>query len=169
MFMKKGLVILIAIVIVAIAGYLITTKLIYPATPERIETQKQVLLKKGNNLFDAKKYTKAIQVYQTYRDKYPSSEQAEEAMMMVGLCYANMKQHEKAIEIYEQSIREYPPKKGWPAIYFYLGDEYAMTHQKDKAIAAFKQCIELCPEDRGPNSFPYKDASNEIKKLEGAK
>jgi tetratricopeptide (TPR) repeat protein len=125
-----------------------------------------MMLGKAEELYEQKNYEKAIETYQEVYKKYPQWNYAEDALMMIGLCYGKLEQNDKAIEYLEKGVREYPDLKGFiESTYFYLGVAYAKANQNDKALKSFKKSIKLSKGVRKPNEFPSKEAKEWIKKL----
>ena len=135
---------------------------------EEQEEQKEAdaLFNRGEQLFQEKKTTEAMEVYRQVYEKYPNLNVAETALMMIGICYERLGQREKAIDTYQKSLREYGHLKGWTeSTYFYLGRAYMKTGQNDKALQAFQNCILMGEGIRDSNKFPLKHARECIEKL----
>lgn len=139
----------------------------------RVVTEKDIeenkaLFKQAQDLFyNEKKYAEAIEVYRQVHDKFPHTNIAGEASMMVGLCHRRLGEHDKEIEAYQRTISEYSHAKGLGVVYFYLGRAYLEQGQKEKALEAFESCLAANEGVTEPDQFPLKDAREYIAKIKG--
>jgi tetratricopeptide (TPR) repeat protein len=130
--------------------------------------QADVFFDEAFKLYDKdKNYSEAIKIFRQVYESYPDQNIAEDALMMIGICYGAMGEHQKAIESFEKAVSEYPDLKGWiESTYFYLGRAYMETGQKNKALEAFRKCLTMGEGIHDPNAFPLKHAREYIEKLE---
>ncbi len=127
---------------------------------ERQVDESDALLDKGEHLFHTeKKYAEAIEIYRQVYEKFPDLNNAEAALMMIGLCHRRLGQHDEEIKAYEKAVSEYPDLKGWiESTYFYLGRAYMDIGEREKALDAFEKCLAAGQGIRKPEQFPLKEA-----------
>jgi TolA-binding protein len=129
--------------------------------------EQQALFDQAEQLYKDKKYAEAINVYQSYYERYPKTNNAESALMMIGICLDRLDRKAEAIQALEKATREYPDLKGWSeATYFYLGSFYLDNGEPEKALPTYKRCLELAEGIRDPNRFPCKEAREAIAQIE---
>ncbi|MHC4623133.1 MAG: tetratricopeptide repeat protein [Planctomycetota bacterium] len=134
--------------------------------------QARALFDRAEGLFNDKRQpAEAIKIYRQVYERYAHlGAIGEEALGMMGICYANMGQYENAIQMYKKALREYPNLKGWSeSTYFYLGHAYLQIDQKDKALEAFKNSLIVGEGVRDPDKFPLRHACEYIEKIENEK
>ncbi len=82
-----------------------------PEFLEEMDSSQQPLgesYQKAENFeFSDKNYTQAVELYQEYYQKAPSSQHKATALEAIGRCLASMKKYDRAVEVYEQLLREY--------------------------------------------------------------
>jgi hypothetical protein len=118
----------------------------------------------AQNLFERKDYDRAMAVFLQVVDKHPRSALAENAQMMIGVCYGHLGQNEKAIAAFERAIREYP-HTDLAATYFYLGSAYERAERFDDALAAYEQSLQRGERIGRSGVFPGKNAAARIESL----
>ena len=129
--------------------------------------QRQALFEQAEQLYRDKKYEDAMNAYTSYYEQYPKTNNAESALMMVGICLNWLNRNTEAIQTLEKATREYPDLKGRSeSTYFYLGSFYMENGEPEKALTAFKRCIELAEGVKDPSGFPAKDARIWIDRIE---
>jgi len=129
----------------------------------------RTLLDQAESLFSQKQYTDAIAAYLQIYEQFPAQNDAEHALMMIGLCYEWLGDLEEARTWLERATREYPDLRGWSeTTYFYLGSIQRRLGQTDEALASYRKCVELCRGVRDPLGFPWRTAVEASKSLENA-
>jgi len=139
------------------------------------KSEREVLLERAENLYteaktetpiNVEKYNQVIALYQKIYDENPEWNDAEHALMMIGVCQQHMGELKKAIATYEKAVREYPDLKGWTrATYLYLGNAYEENGELEKALIAYNKSIELCEATGRTEGFPYQNAISAIQRL----
>lgn len=94
---------------------------------------------RGNDLYEAGNYEKAIEAYNMAIILNPTF---SEAYFNRGLCHYNLKNFDKGIEDYSKSA-DLDPKN--PVIYNNRGDAYYRKQVFDKAIADYDRALDLNP------------------------
>lgn len=94
---------------------------------------------KGNDLYEAGNYDKAVEAYNMAIILNPTF---SEAYFNRGLCWYNLKNFDKSIEDYSKSA-DLDPKN--PVIYNNRGDAYYRKQVFDKAIADYDRALDLNP------------------------
>lgn len=122
----------------------------------RANAECRTLLDEAESLFSQKQYNEAIAAYLQIYEQFPGQNDAEHALMMIGLCYEWLGDLHEARTWLERATGEYPDLRGWSeSTYFYLGGVQRRLGQTEQAVASYRKCIELCRGVRDPRGFPW--------------
>ncbi len=83
-------------------------------------------------------YDLAIASFRLYRDDFPDSPLADNALYWVGECFFSQRKYEEAITEFNDLILSYPQGDRIPAAYLKKGLAYIEMGKKDEALAALK-------------------------------
>jgi tol-pal system protein YbgF len=83
-------------------------------------------------------YDLAIASFKLYRDEFPESPLADNALYWIGECYFSQRKYEEAIAEFNGLILDYPQGDRIPAAYLKKGLGYMEMGKTDEALAAFK-------------------------------
>jgi tol-pal system protein YbgF len=83
-------------------------------------------------------YDLAIASFKLYREQFPESPLADNALYWIGECYYSQKKFEEAIAEFNGLILDYPQGDRIPAAYLKKGLAYMEMGKTDEALAAFK-------------------------------
>jgi outer membrane protein assembly factor BamD len=81
----------------------------------------EVIFKKGETLFNKKKYARALEEFKTLKEQYPKSKYLSKAQFYIAECYYAQKQYEEAIAAYQSFINLYPTHPEVPQAQYKLG------------------------------------------------
>lgn len=105
------------------------------------------LMRGAWDLFATGKHREAVEAYGEIVERYPGSETAASAYMMMGLSYDHLYGQtedrsflDKGIECYESSIGM---GRRSPAAYYYLGNAHFQGGQYEKALDAFRNSLDF--------------------------
>jgi len=83
-------------------------------------------------------YDLAIASFKLYRDEFPESPLADNALYWIGECYFSQRKYEEAIAEFNGLVLDYPQGDRIPAAYLKKGLAYMEMGKTDEALAAFK-------------------------------
>ena len=83
-------------------------------------------------------YDLAIAAFKLYREQFPESPLADNALYWIGESYFSQKKYEEAIAEFNGLILDYPQGDRIPAAYLKKGLAYMEMGKKEEALAAFK-------------------------------
>ncbi len=106
-------------------------------------------------------YDLAIESFKLYRQQFPDSPLADNALYWIGECYFSEKKFAEAIDAFNELILTYPQGDKAAAGYLKKGISYAELGKKEEALAAFKLLIA-----KYPLQDEAKIAQDKIKELE---
>lgn len=106
-------------------------------------------------------YDLAIDGFAMYRESFPASPQADDAVYMIGECGYSQKKFAKAIDSFDDLIMTYPLSNRIAAAYLKKGLSLVELKKKDEAIAVLKFLVAKYPvEDEA------KQAQQKLKELQ---
>jgi tetratricopeptide (TPR) repeat protein len=118
---------------------------------EGISDSSKDMLLQGNALFEQKKFTEALALYQGFLDKYPA---LAKVRLNVGNCYMELQDYDKAIAEYQKVLdalnAEAPDKRDSKLaaqLYAGMGDAFMRQNKFEEAERYFKKSIEIDPAD----------------------
>ena len=144
---KKVIIAVIAALILLIVGYMLVNE--YVLEPR--EKEASTALAKGQDLFNAQQYDKALKgdgaqfggLLKVATD-YSGTDAGNLANLYIGLCYAHQEKADwkKAME-YVEKFDTQSDQLISPASQMALGDIYANNDQLDKAVESFKKAADM--------------------------
>ncbi len=97
-------------------------------------------------------YSESTQAFLEYIDKYPNSDQLDEAYEFLIKAYMTTKDYDRALQSIEQiKKKDYRVKKAYQNIAYNRGVELFLNHQYDEAIQKFNQSLKY-PTDKKINA-----------------
>lgn len=87
----------------------------------------------------------AIEGFTLYRDQFPESPLADNALYWIGECHFSQKEFEKAIDQFNTLILNYPRGDKIPAAYLKKGISFMELGKKEEALIVFKLLISKYP------------------------
>ena len=102
--------------------------------PEEVYNTAQADYEKGN-------YDLAIDGFAMYRESFPASPKADNALYMIGECYYSQKKFAKAVDALDDLIVNYPLSDKIAAGYLKKGLALVELKKKDEAVAVLKFLI----------------------------
>lgn len=87
----------------------------------------------------------AIEGFTLYRDNFPESPLADNALYWIGECHFSQKEYEKAIDQFNSLILNYPHGDRIPAAYLKKGISLMELGKKEEALVVFKLLISKYP------------------------
>jgi outer membrane protein assembly factor BamD len=124
-------------------------------TEPKEEKTAQELVQDGVALFEAGKYKKAIDSFETLRDWYPFSKYAILAELKIADGYFNLESYADAIFAYEEFEQLHPRNEAVPYVIFRIGRSYFnqidtidrdQTNAK-KALETYRRLVQQYPTD----------------------
>jgi tol-pal system protein YbgF len=109
-------------------------------------------------------YDLAIDGLMIYREQFPSSPYADDALYWIGECYFSQKKYDKAIDQFNDLIIGYPLSNKIATAYLKKGFSLLELKKKDEAIAVLKLLI-----TRYPLEEEAKNAQEKLKEIQGIK
>ena len=122
-------------------------------SPQEVYNTAYTDYQKGN-------YDLSIAGFETYREQFPASPLADNALYMIGECHFSQKKYDKAIEQFDDLIVTYPLSDKIAAAYWKKGLALAEQKKKDAAIATLTLLVQKYPLDE-----EAKSAQQKIKEL----
>jgi tol-pal system protein YbgF len=123
--------------------------------PEEVYNTAQADYEKGN-------YDLAVDGFAMYRESFPSSPKADNALYMIGECYYSQKKFAKAVDALDDLIMTYPLSDKIAAGYLKKGLALAELKKKDEAVAVLKFLMAKYPLEE-----EAKAAQEKLKELQG--
>ena len=96
-----------ALILVSVWPYLMTTKDNFLAFLGIGDYQAKKLLNQADAAFDSKEYNEALELYKKFLDKYPNNPDAYRAQLGVAKSYKELGEYDNAIESYNK-VSSYP-------------------------------------------------------------
>ncbi len=90
-------------------------------------------------------YDLAVESFKLYRQQFPDSPLADNALYWIGECRYSQRKFEEAIDAFNEVILTYPQGDKVPAAYLKKGLSYAELGKKDEAVAVFKLLVAKYP------------------------
>ncbi|MFH1897585.1 MAG: tetratricopeptide repeat protein [Candidatus Desantisbacteria bacterium] len=103
----------------------------------------------ANGLFNQKKYTEALEVYESFVKDYPDNQFVPEGLYRMGLCYYQLEYYREAIDVWQKlkdTYKEHPIAIDALAK---IADTYFRAQEYDKAIVVYQEIVKNYP--RSPN------------------
>jgi len=132
--------------------------------PPRTNLSAQELYNTAYSDYEKGNYDLAIDGLMIYREQFPSSPYADDALYWIGECYFSQKKYDKAIEQFNDLIIGYPLSNKIATAYLKKGFSLAEMKRKDEAIAVLKLLILKYPLEE-----EAKNAQEKLKELQGIK
>ncbi len=107
-------------------------------------------------------YDLAIDGFAMYRESFPASPKADNALYMIGECYYSQKKFAKTVDSLDDLIMTYPLSDKIAAAYLKKGLALAEMKKKDEAVAVLKFLIAKYPLEE-----EAKAAQEKLKELQG--
>jgi len=107
-------------------------------------------------------YSLAIDSFKIYREQFPSSPLADNALYWIGECYFSQRKFDDAIEQFNLLLFDYPKGDKVPAAYLKKGLSYLELGKRDEALSVFKLLI-----TKYPNEDETRIAQQMIKEILG--
>ncbi|MBN2199768.1 MAG: tol-pal system protein YbgF [Candidatus Aminicenantes bacterium] len=92
-------------------------------------------------------YSLAIDSFNIYREQFPSSPLADNALYWIGECLFSQRKFEEAIEQFNLLLFDYPQGDKVPAAYLKKGLSYLELGKKEEALSVFKLLITKYPSE----------------------
>ncbi|MGZ4886429.1 MAG: tol-pal system protein YbgF [Candidatus Aminicenantales bacterium] len=105
-------------------------------------------------------YDLAVESFKLYRQQFPSSPLADNALYWIGECHFSQKKYEVAIDDFNEVVLAYPQGDKVPAAHLKKGISYMELGKKEEALAAFKLLV-----SKYPLSEETRIAQDKIKEL----
>ena len=83
--------------------------------------------------------------FKMYRDQFPDSPLADNALYWIGECYYSQRKFDDAIDMFNELILAYPQGDKIAAAFLKKGMSFAETGRKEEAMAAYKLLITKFP------------------------
>jgi tol-pal system protein YbgF len=128
------------------------------ATPPATGPSAEELYQAAKTAFDREDYGAARKKFQTFLDKYPSSDNADNAQFWIGESYYREKQYEKAILEYQKVIENYPKGNKVAASLLKQGFAFYNLGDKTNSRLILEELIR-----KQPNSNEAKIAAEKLK------
>ena len=90
-------------------------------------------------------YDLAVKSFKLYREQFPDSPLADNALYWIGECRYSQRKFEEAIDAFNEVILTYPQGDKAAAAYLKKGLSYAELGKKDEAVAVFKLLVAKYP------------------------
>jgi len=109
-----------------------------PAAPQAANVSPQEAYRMAYNDYLKGNYDLAVESFRLYRQQFPTSPLADNALYWIGECRYSQKKYEEAIDNFDEVILAYPEGDKVAAAYLKKGLSYMELGKKDEALAAFK-------------------------------
>lgn len=133
----------------------------YPQKSELTQLTEDELYNVAKKMFDNGEYESALQGFQTFLNKFPGSQKADNAHFWIGETYFEEKWYEKAILEYEKVINNYPKGNKVPAAYLKQGLSFHKLGENANARLILKALIQ-----KFPNGNEAKIAKHKIAEIQ---
>ncbi len=90
-------------------------------------------------------YDLAVESFKLYRQQFPDSPLADNALYWIGECHFSQKRFLEAIDDFNEVIVAYPQGDKVAAAYLKKGISFVELGRKDEALAAFKLLVSKYP------------------------
>ncbi|MBM3298186.1 MAG: tol-pal system protein YbgF [Candidatus Aminicenantes bacterium] len=107
-------------------------------------------------------YDLAVDSFKIYREQFPSSPLADNALYWIGECFFSQRKFEAAIEQFNLLLFDYPRGDKVPAAYLKKGLSFLELGKKDEALSVFKLLI-----TKYPGEDETKIAQQKVKEIIG--
>lgn len=107
-------------------------------SPKEVYNMAYTDYRKGN-------FELAIDGFKIYRDQFPESPLADNALYWIGECYFSQKKFEESIDSFNELILNYPQGDTIPAAYLKKGISLTELGKKEEALSVFKLLISKFP------------------------
>ncbi len=135
-----------------------------PAAPPRTNLSAQDLYNTAYSDYEKGNYDLAIDGFSIYREQFPSSPYADDALYWIGECYFSQKKYDQAIDQFNDLIIGYPLSNKIATSYLKKAFSLTELKKKDEAIAVLKLLITKYPLEE-----ETKNAQQKLKELQGIK
>jgi len=105
-------------------------------------------------------YDLAVESFKLYRQQFPDSPLADNALYWIGECHFSQKKYDVAIDDFNEVVLAYPQGDKVPAAHLKKGISYMELGKKEEALAAFKLLV-----SKYPLSEETRIAQDKIKEL----
>jgi len=105
----------------------------------------QKLYSKGYNFLKNKNYSKAIETFDEFLEKYPNETLADNALYWKGEAFYAQSEYKKAAEIFEMVTTTYPDGTKCPDALLKAGYSYLKLKNNDKAKELLQKVIKIYP------------------------
>ena len=92
-------------------------------------------------------YNLAVDSFKIYREQFPGSPLADNALYWIGECYFSQKKFEDAIEQFNLLLFDYPLGDKVPAAYLKKGLSFLEMGKREEALSVFKLLITKYPSE----------------------
>lgn len=116
-----------------------------PVMPLKPSRDPEKLYQYARNLLLEQDFAKALTLFQTFIDKYPQDELADNAMYWMGECYYSMGSFEKAIDTFQELVTRYPKGIKVPDALLKTGYAYLSLKDNNRAHHFLKLVITRYP------------------------
>jgi tol-pal system protein YbgF len=116
-----------------------------PAAPVPSNASAQDVYNMAYNDYLKGNFDLAVQGFTMYKDQFPSSPLADNALYWIGECHYSQRKFDDAINMFNELILTYPQGDKVPAAYLKKGMSFAETGRKEEALAAYKLLITKFP------------------------
>jgi tol-pal system protein YbgF len=107
-------------------------------------------------------YSLAVDSFRIYREQFPTSPLADNALYWIGECYFSQRKFDEAIEQFNLLLFDYPQGDKVPAAYLKKGLCFLELSKKEEALSVFKLLI-----TKYPGEEETKIAQQKIKEILG--
>ena len=128
---------------------------------EEPRTTEQVLYNASKDSFDQGRFEEGIEGFNTFLDRYPKSELADNAQYWIGECYMALGRYDLAIPAYEEVKKKYPEGNKVPDAMLKQAMAFLEIDDKTSTRILLKRIISTFPE-----SDQAKVAEQRLKTLE---
>ncbi|HGY55287.1 MAG TPA: tetratricopeptide repeat protein [Caldithrix abyssi] len=102
------------------------------------------VLEYGKYYRSQKEFNKAIKFFNQVKNKYGSSEYADDAEYFLALTYLTLNKNEEAFKILSNFYTNYPKSDRLPEVLNSLGSLYFRSEKFDDAINMFRNALKIC-------------------------
>jgi len=116
-----------------------------PAVPPAVNISPEEAYRMAYNDYLKGNYDLAVESFRLYRQQFPDSPLADNALYWIGECYFSMKRFGEAIDTFNTLILTYPKGDKVAAAYLKKGISFMEIGKKDEALAVFKLLVTKYP------------------------
>ena len=113
---------------------------------EEPRTTEQVLYNASKDSFDQGRFEEGIEGFNTFLDRYPKSELADNAQYWIGECYTALGRYDLAIPAYEEVKKKYPKGNKVPDAMLKQAMAFLAIDDKTSTRILLKRIISTFPE-----------------------